>query len=84
MTRTKAKSTISNTRCGKTVSRHDQITSLGSRITDFAASRTNCVTARANQSRKRLGDPSWMILLCQKAIQMGNAGSYTRRWDYVG
>ena len=35
---------------------------------------TNCVTARANQSRKKLGNPPWMILLCEKAIQMGNAG----------
>jgi hypothetical protein len=29
--------------------------------------------SQSEPKSKRLGDPPWMILLCQKVIQMGNA-----------
>ena len=63
-----------NTGGGKTVfgawPNHDS----AAKTTDLATSRTNCVPIGADQSRKMLGDPRWMILLCQKVIQIGNAG----------
>ena len=33
-------------------------------------------TARANHSRKKLGQPFWVLLPCRRSCQMVNAGSY--------
>ncbi len=75
MTGTKAKSTISNTGGGKTVSGHGQITSLGAKITDLAPPLINMQRPERVKADKRLGEPLWVLLPCRKVIQMGNAGS---------
>ena len=77
MTATKAKSTISNTGGGKTVSGHGQITSLAAKIIDLALPRINMQRPERVKADKKLGEPLWVLLPCRKVIQMGNAGSYT-------
>lgn len=74
MTGTKAKSTISNTGGGKTVFGAWPNHVSGCQNNRLGAASYQYAAARAVKADKRLGEPLWVILLCQKAIQMGNAG----------